>query len=776
MATRAQLLARRDGALVVVATIAGLGDGQTQWRLCTRVPRRYAAPPATEYRPYFQEGRFPNLLTEEAKILGGVANAGQVTLALVDVGDALTDRIRSNVRPFTRLVGAVSSTDLVIETVGALVEDTVVYVGLEAVFVEQDLGGNQYGVVRGILDTPALPHEDAARLYARDPFILNRRIRLYIAFDDEEGSNALEQEGEIGGGWHVDSYELDAGLNSWVFEGRSQLKYLDRQLLRSSPRGYVRGISPDGTVINLGGSITNHAGQPAVFARHFFDRIFVKNGDEILRLTPAATGVDAEETLIDARGVAGTYPEPLAEGVELRQVYTADPREGFGSFRIQLPGAETDLRTTGTWTPQTHPVPILLACFTSPADPRDDGPTNYTPGKGNFSALPGGVGVGIEASEISFDTFFDVWQRTPTLTLENLVIDETIPARTLAERICMLCGFHLSVQAGLLTLELLRIPLAGELGAALWEDRNVVTMSAGVGNEVATLSAVKDSRLAVGTVIFEARTARGVPVESKFDDASFPEVFGDPRGYYEGPDRRIEIDARYVRIDSTGAEPEILRQRALFLLRFFRNPLWRLRLRTDLSQDEISAGAIVRLSHEQLPDDETGARGWSGVPVKLETKRQVITEDTVHIEWEGISFGTGQRTGRICPSGMIAGSPVGNDVTIEDNRYTDPTSATLPTTDTDAFTVGDRVVLTSRDGAVVATTPSFQTVTGIAAPVLTLDGNFGGALEFDTGTVIEFVERDDQVEQQHTRFVSLADEISLLIGTTSDPAWRFSEP
>lgn len=769
MTTRAQMLARRDASPVVVATVDGIGEYAGLWRFCSRRPTLYTT--SGLYKPWL--ATYPALLSQEANPLGGVASSGEVTLEIVDVDDQLLPKLRTEARPQTVLSAVLSASGTSVSlqsATGVTAGSTVLFIGSEALLVVS--GSNPYTVTRGALGTDAAAHPAGAAVALYSPHLYGRRVRLYVTFDDAGYTTARELEGELSGGWSVDGLALSAGLNGWVLSARSQLRFLDRLVLRRSFRGTLGAVSADGVYVDLQGL----AAVPRKYdvAPHFQDRLFFQlESGEILRTRVEGTFLGRQ--VVDLRGAAGTRAEEAEPGDEIRQVYVADPLDGFGSFRYQAPGGETSSLATGTWIPDSHPVVLLLALLTSSADQDDDTPDNWVSSGGNFSCLPGGVGIGVPVAELDLESFFAVWQRTQSFRLDHFVVNESTTAREVCDGLCRVVGFDLRQSGPSLGLDYYRSPLEGE-GTTVWDDDVILVEVDAEGVERPMLSAVQDTGLAAGSVVFHLLTAGGVPVESVFTDVDFPAVFGHTNGYYEQEDQRIEIDAPYVRADVSGAEPEVLRQRALQLLYRYRRPLWRVSVATDLSQSAVEVGSLVQLTHAQFPDLATGQRGVVGLTGKVVSKQEEVSEDFVGIRWELVMSTSSARLGRVCPSGMIA-SVSTNDITVVANRYTDPASrGDLPTDDAAGFTAGDVVRLTDRTGATIATTPATQIVQSVAGNVVTLDGNFGGHGSFAGGTVLEFTDRAGQVAQQSGRFVSTADEGTRTVGASADLAWGFAEP
>lgn len=774
--TFTQKIADRSSAPFVYVTIDSVGTKTGLWKLCDRVPRRYGY--SATYLDYLF--RRPSIEPEQVSPLGGVAEQSELTAELLDVDDTLTAKFRFDAPALTELSADVDVGDLTItldSLTGITADETILFIGREAILAGTVSGGTTINVTRGHLGTDARAHTAGRAVYAFTPTLFGRRMRLFLGFDDEDFAEGSET--ELGGGWWIDTVDFDDDLNTWVLKARSKLKHLDRLVHRVGWRGLISEALWDRSVVRAQGIDARPGAQ--LLQAHFGDIVFLELGEnEIVRIDPAAQprpGSTFVQLRILRRAVAGTRAGDWGEGDGIRQVYVADREDDVGSFRYQAPGGETSDRTTGTWTVTDHPVPILLALLTSHSRVTELSPDNWDTGTGNYSALPPGVGLGIPIDLIDVDSFLDVWQRTPNFRLPFFTLrGPVVGRRIIDEQICRVTGYDMTIANGKISLGYFRTPLEAE-SVTTWDESVIATEADEEGNRKARIQVSLDTSFVAGAVVFTTKSAAGADVESVFTDASFPEYFGDSDGEYENEEQRIEIDAPSVRVDASGAEPEMLRHRAIQLAYRFRRPLPRLTVWTDLSQEGVEPGARIALTHAQVPNRVTGTRGVTDLVCRVLVKGELeIRAGFVGRSWTLIAYGFGGRFGRVCPSARIA-SVAGSVATVSANRYTDPNArAPLPAADGLAFSVGDRVRLVTRGGLPIVTVPAYQTVTARTGTTLTLDGNFGGSASFAAGTIIDYVARDSATAAQYGQFVHMADDANRTVGSSADTPWTFGEP
>lgn len=766
--------------LVVLVRIEAIGTGGStsvgaQFTWCSRRPRSYAdwntpGVSAATYIPDLCD--WPSAIEQRSSPLGGVAESGELSVVILDGGargDRLTQLLAIHRRAINFLVGPVGRTDtsVTFAAPGSLSVGDVVHAGGEAMRLASNTSGNTWTVTRGVLDTDAQRHTAGAPVLAGTALLHGRRMRLFVGQND--GAHASTDEEEIEAGWAIDSIDLTPDLGAWILRGRSQLKHLDRLLDRRPFQASLVAFDDAHAHVTLQ-PVRSDSGEYTAYRGHFNDRTFIRIGDDEIRQIGPGGAVDRIPR-------AGTLAGDWREGDGTRQVFVAQSDQtgtDYGSFRGQAPGSETDSRSTGAWVPYSHAIPILLCLITGKSDLEDNVPDNYTPGFGNWSGLPPGVGLGTPAREIDFGSALDVWHRAPHLVLEHFVLDATESGREVLDRILRLTGIEIHTANGLLTFRYVRTPLADDV-VAEWGPAQIVARDDGSGNIIPEVNARLDASLAIGAVKFTALNARGDDVELVYSDADFPEVFGDVRGLYSIDEKPLPIDARYVRCEDAGGEPELLRQRALQILRAYRRIPWRYGFATPREQRAVQSGDFVRFTYPQIPDLVNGQRGIVRQTIKILSKREVVNREKVEIAWDAISY-PAAKAGRIAPAARISGPAVGNTIPVTANRYTDPNArGDLPRTDAAGFSVGDRVCLKTRGALRIVTTPAYETVVSVGTNELELSGDFGGASEVTAGTVIAFVRHDEATDAQRARFVFMASRTTRQIGSSGEQAWTYGE-
>ncbi|TXH42466.1 MAG: hypothetical protein E6Q97_35710 [Desulfurellales bacterium] len=741
----------------IYITIEAYGAGNSPYRFCETAPPGSTTP--SLYKDLLTE--FPRQLSESVKITGGVADSGELTVELLDsnidgVVDWLTSLFRWLRKPANWLLYDISATDTEVyfQSNTGLGVDVEIFIGGEKLIITSFAFGTTWNVSRGRCETLAQRHGAGDPVLLSSPALYGRRMRFWLAMDNDDAPE------EIGGGWAIDGIKFIDALNTWALTGKSQLKYLDRVLDRRPTIGTLNGFAPDQSSI-----LYRFAGP---YNRHFQDRYFIQIGDsadsEIVEVT-----VEDVWTIV-THGVAGTRQRDYNIGDTIRQVWTA--HGAYGSFRRQDPGAESSSRDPADWIVDPSAVNILLNLATGKSDIFDFVPDNYTAGKGNYSGLPSGVGIGVRAAELDFDSFLDVWYRAQNVILDGFALTESKPARAVFNNILQLTGFDLTIVNGKLYLGWTRLPLEDEITAA-WGVDEILAEEESENVFVPRVECSIDTDISAGAIVFTCRATNGTDVEIVYTAADFPEVFGDAAGLFEVDEKRFTIDARAVIVDLSGSEPEFLRQHALKLLYLIHRPLQRISLYTDLEQRSVQHSDLIAFTYSQIRNLETGTTGVTDLICKIVSKAVDFSEGEIH--WEMIAI-PGGRQGRIAPSARIS-SVASNTATVAANRYTETGArGGLPTSDAASFAPGDRVCLQNRAGQTFVTTPAYQTVSSVGTNTITLDGNFGGAAEFSAGYLLQFVNRDDQVLSQYSKFVSLADSTDRTVGSSTQTPWTVGEP
>lgn len=759
--TFADSAAARDAEWIVLATIEGCGtNAGTLYRFCSEVPS-YGD---SSYRPWLME--WPRAAPERVDPLGGLPTAGELTLSILDVDDTLTSEWRTEADPVAYLTAEAAAGDasITVSSVSGIAADAVLYIGNEALTVS-GIAGLTVTTGRGKLDTDATKHPSGAPVYAYLPYLHSRRVRLYVVNKDAASS---AQEHEIGH-WRIDYRGLTEDLNGYTLRAQSQLKWLGR----------LAGMRPRESYELLSWRTSDWQGRPigqlpASYAATLFtgQRKLFKNLD-----TKEVFSSAGYQNLVGRRGL---YDSPMVEptaGSTVVRVYGADPDDDPDaptSYFRWSPPSPSSSRTSGTWTRSAHWVDIILNLATSSADP-DDGLelANRNTTYGAWDCLPVGLGIGVPHVQIDWAAALDVRARTPDYLFPNFLIGEaSIPfGQLVGDHFLRPIGAYFSTVGGVATIILPRLPLEGASALAIGS-AEILARPVGralYAHAIGAEQNVADARGALSYMVGPRRDR----IELHASD--FGAVFGQ-RGYYGHDEQAAEIEAPSARATS-GGRCAFLEARAMGrLLRLWRPP-WKLAPSVGSEQYAAGVGTQVAITHEQIPNARTGARGVTSLPAELsQVGWEVSPEEGYVHRWEAQSYGV-LRVGRIAPSARIV-SWDGSAATISSNRYTQTDASTsLPRRDSDSFTAGDHLELRDRSGVNLA--PGvIERISSISTDKLTLSGDFGGVLTVGTGNagqILRYATSAD-AKTELDSYVFAADVATRTVGATTQTPWRYGEP
>jgi hypothetical protein len=737
----AQDIAARNGTPIVIVTIEGVGDSAGLWKFCApRVPSYATA----SYRCRAPRGSWPSEVEERTREHGGVSESGELTVHLVDVDDELTPMLTPGATPKGHVVADVSAaaTTASLRFVTAPATGTVLYIGREALVLGTLVSGTTYNVTRGALGTTAAVHPAENTVFLSPYAIAGRRVRQFVVFDKPGASGADEY--EVSPGWWSEVPSM-VDLNTWSVTALSQQSSVDR-LVYNEPRTRAVGRLEAGRGVILLARATSDLYD---FDDRFGDYTFVRVNDEILRLDLANSS--GNTFAFDRRGVAGSGRSEVSAADVATQVWVAN-RDG-GSIRFRARGAEA----AGSWSQTDHPVPILLALLLASAD-RDGTPhTNYAAGEGNMDCLPAGVGLGVAAADIDWDSFWSVWRRTAQYRLSHFVLGTSVKGRAILDRVCMLCGFDLVISGAKYTLVLAGAPTL-DAPSVSWDLSTLLAAESLDGVRAPSILPGWDAGRVQSEIVFESRSRNGTLVPSVWRLADFESLFG--TAGFEDAEKVLPIDASDVEAGARGDVPSLIRYRAVSLLFRRRNAPMVLPLSTDWSQEAVGPAEVVLLTHPQVPTAE--GRGVTDLVCKVESKRRSLSPEGLSIGWQLVSWGEQGPTARVSPSARVA-SVAGAAVTVTATRYTDSTAVDLPTSDAAAFSVGDVLIATTRAGALIATTPSTTTVQSIGSNQITLADDWSAYLS--AGDVLSYARANDVTAAQKAAYAFMADDT---FGTPGD--------
>lgn len=634
-------------------------------------------------------------------------------------------------------------------------------------------------VTRAQLGTRARVH-DASRIdlnvYALNPFLLTRSCNVYMTFDalaeaDEEPLARDFRIGDVdlrnGTLYEIVTTSNEGMLEREIYSGGDDF-IVGKATLTGGTQvpGTTTVINPRTVLVTAQGNASDEFFRANVFSpppatyqqRQYGDTYLMVDGKDVIR-----GRFEAELTQY------GIFPPPFtiqyrdywdsgvaAIGEPLERFTDKDCREVFTdrSFRFQRPGEEMTVRptdmfsdalaeedgstrngagraSTGAWRITRHPALVLLCLMCSSRIPGDGLElTNYVAGKGNFSGLRPGLGIGIPADLIDFDSFWAMFDATASLKFRGTYIEkpERFDEWATKEVLGPLGWLMRSRESdGKIELARLRVDIDQTVtGTDIGPDDIVAEgkdAMGGITHDV-TFSEV------VSTVTLKLTDKSGRPgTELRFPQSATTSRFGlDDAAVAQGKSVQFDIKSidvqEQVPIAHLTGELQALYERVEILLRRFNVPVDRVTFTTDLSFLNVRTGDLFFLTAPWLVNVHSSSRGWADVP--MEVIRRSLDLDKGLIKWECIAF-PGRRQRVIPPTVWVRDHNGGNTWLVHDNRFGTRFPGASRASDLSGFNVGDRVRLVNPDGS-EGGNGNLEDVTSFdeAAGTITLGGNFGG--------------------------------------------------
>jgi len=695
---------------VVLIEIDGFGPDENKYRLCTDVPT-YAS--TTYYLPYLN--RIPELIGERLPPIGGIAERGHLTFDVVDVSALLLYNFRVVATPFAALNAAAtaSTTSFTVPDATLFTNNAWYYIGLECVKVT-NRSGTTLTVTRAQRGTLATPHYKGAPIHAYNPILLGRQVQVKLVPRDASSSS----EEKLIGTFTLKALHPTQDGRIMQFEATSDLGVLNRL------------VAP---------------GQPAVVVRHHRH-----SGNGSWDWEPSKVGVlqwpDSVETGVDGVYIVDSSSNGIAQlGVPWAQtspaieagiagkgafsgesgvcVYVAD-RSVQGSFRwspgTNFGGTTATVRSTGTWKRTAHWIDIILSLLSSPAilPDSDTIPTDlYNTTYGNWACLPAGIGLGLKASEIDWDSFLTVRQRTQGWSFDGFFCGhETVPLSTLiSEAFLEAVGAYLLTDYTTGKISII-MPRAGDAGRSADFALTTANILASPAPESTVTQPLVDLSLTCGDgYLANMHSLNAQSIEmSKYANR----VGITP----------ISVTSTAINTEVAGGEIDAM----MFVGRHFSGALagtQKIRLACTLDLWGIKPGQVGTLTCPLIPDFANGAYGVTSLRVMV-SEVTISLEPCAHIILTLISFGGGTIP-QYGPSAVVSSASItgGNaTLTCHANYFSNAYVLDgMPVKDVSAFAVGDEVDLVSYENGTTSTASTFQTITAINAGsnTITVDGAFG---------------------------------------------------
>lgn len=742
-------LKKRDGdAVIVYCEIEGLGEYVSaaaevleagQWRFATERPQN----PANLGDAVWRTGRvvdLPRNWTSAYEATGGAPiAAGGVTLLLA-LDEALLARLRHGAPAAAQLIAGISAgatTGIQFVGVAPAVGSTI-HLVREAAFVEAvDTSSPPYTMTltRGRLGTEAMAHGPGTQILLSPATMTGRRVRFFAQASSVEADRI-----QLGPDYLLKNW-AHTGLGSHI---ELEVVSFDRVFARRAP-AVVRQVRA-GERLNrntMTAPLGSFVEWPWGFSGWFLDdawRVFyaTQGGESVFEL-PRARIVGRDVTSPDQEVWLRRGRAEIARGDLLTQVLLA-----LRDFRFH-PG-DVSTRATAGWRPTAHAIDLLLNLLTSSHDRRQDWISwNRWAAYGNWACLPPGYGYGVRATDIDVLSFLRVKRDFPDYVfpdftwgldrrkLFDVVNDFLRPLRAL-----LVWGYVPEARRPLLRCVAPRAPTLSDTLRAI-DGRSQLIGRENNGDWEPEIEVRNDPAASYARVTF---ILPGVDGEDDYritkTDASL--------GTREGSDEIAELaDAEVeVTLPYAGAYTESQRtmahELAARLVMSRRAGSTLAKAAASHSLIDFSPGDYATLTLERLPDLSAGAFGWNGRLVQA--RRSDVQLRPPRVELELAVYDGRDRLGLIAPSAKVVSVSTDDtfwDVTVLENAHTVADEGTgLPTKDTAAFRVGQRVRLLSAIGTPVA---GEGEVLGLTDDTITIDmGDIASAPV--VGTVVVLVHWD----------------------------------
>ena len=792
MTTFAEAIASRAQQWTAIIRIEGFGPSLSSSQLtamgsdaraclCSTVPD-YADESIPVWRDYLPE--MPGLTSERGSVWGGFPDLGELSWAVVDFGDYLTQQLATDAKPITAInaTTTATATEIRVKSSAAISASSVVWVGCEALHVITVIDGTTILVTRGYLSTTATAHDTGDRVFAAINYIKQRRADLYIVPTDAASRSEEKLVGQYvidhGPSWAVS----DDGGGVWSFAARSQSQHLDRMAPISTRRGKITSVGSHGVMVEpeaeagraFLSSFRQWSGDQDDGGASIY--LQAEKGEVIAVAGPQREMSQANGAAFIRRDVLGSGRADLQPGDFLTQVMCAEHDEasaGGCSFRYSDPASTSSSASPrSTWTNTANPFHILLCIMTSAASD-DDGLwfSNHAASRPNFSCLPPGFGLGLPVSNISVDSFLLAAQRSQHIRLTSLVYGSRPEsfAAFASREILQPLGAYIVNEEGLAKIVLPGLPLMGSATVTLGAE-NILTREVGDRQRLPILDIARGTYDDTTAIEYKVgpKPSRSVTVTAA--DAS--ELFSARRTYgTTDSTKTIAVPggnrAEAAHLGRALAEPH--------LWRMYR-PAYDIDVEYDLSLWNTKIGDAVAITLDEMPNQAATVRGWSSIQCELTEREPIIDEDGgARIRAHLIGFTQSSNNGRIAPSAHIisASTSAPNEVlTVTANQYTDTDAlgSGVPTSDAAGFVTGD-VVRCYNAAGVKQSGTNTQAVVSVAGNTITIDGDFGGLTL--AGLILVFANYDDSIAQQREKFAYFSDLTACTVGASSADPYIF---
>ena len=784
-----QVLSSGAQGWVAIIKIDGIGRGMHptllesagrdgRYHYCTEVPA-YGKESHLIWRDELLS--FPDLLSERAPrgVGGGFPDLGELTFSILDFEDHLTSTLATEGSPQSALTAALtsSSSDSTVNvgSVSGVSQYDVIWIGSEALHVLA-IGASSYTVTRGFLGTDPTAHSVTARVWTKTPYVKNRRVSLYLAPLDAQakdetliGSYVID----TGPDWRVG----EDGSAGWFFAAKSQAKFLGQIAPRKTRTATIRHVLAQG-----GGASVSSRGShdySGLSWRHWTQTSghgFYLRHDRSGEIMTADANSLTNSMWWVRRDILQTGQATFEQGDKISQVFVAEVGREECSFRFSpyVPGftptpPSTDV-SSGTWTPTAHWLEILLIIMLSSAGPNDAGTANVSSGFNNYSSMPSGWGLGMSSTLVDWSGVRALINRTKDWIFPKFVYgDKPQSFAKIATEMLDAVGAYMVTEGGIVKVILPDLPLPGS---------EVVTLADASDNPDILQREIGPGQFLPEMDVSLAGSDGAEAVEYRVGPSGLSLIFesGDFSEVLEGrPIYALSSPPSVVSVPSGDEDlQELYGRMAEVRLYTSQRTAHEIDLAYDISHLSATIGDSVALKMEGVPNLATGERGWGTVYGRLTEKEPTIDDDLgAHIRGKIMAYPRSVQVARVAPSAVITNVST-NDATVSANVYTQTDNGNgLATSDGVAFSATDVVRIYNTDGTRAAAGAT-ETVSGVVGNVVSLSGNFGGALASDL--ILAGSNYDDATANQKTEDAHLSDLNTSTPGATGSAPYVFGSP
>lgn len=789
-------IVKRDRKPIFIITIEGVGylDSTTakikKW--CTNIPSYVStnAEKLNVYRPMLSS---LSSFGEELDLERFTSSVDGLSFSLSRRGNEFDSFILGHKKHVTRLSAAVANattTSISFYSTSWRDVGSAIYIGQECVVYD----GTNY--IRGAYGTIPSAHNIDDPVFEGLSYLKNRIVTLYLVYNHDGITSSDETQVWQG---FVDNVSLSHNKTEFNFSCSGYSSSIKNRSIFSGYTSFNVEFITIGkknftnTGDDTGNDIFLEVGEKeSIF---FVDsapaslsfgtsRFFKTYKGEVIQISGTSiTGSNKWQSgRVLERGLFGTqthddYIDDKGDNVKAVEVFMTDPSYAT-QFRIQARNAETSSVSTGTWTMSTHPIDILLNFLTSSPNSSAvlaDGTTftagsNYTSGKGNYSSLPLGMGIGVLASKIDFDSFFYV----KNLVIPDIRMDGFIFSSDSRENFVDWASREVLQPLGLY----MTTNKSGQIQITKVEHYNRVSTYTTIDRDD-TLSVTQEisSEDPITEIVFEMKTPE------IFSDKTIKEIYkrNDILSMYPLKESEgFRQNKKYFKLSGVRSDNKsnlFFEDIAIFHFQMSNQALPIITIDTDISLiNTFSLGDYFNFTDNEIINPSTGTAGVTAYVCQIISKRIVFPNK---IQWTAIMHHTGYRLAGVSPAGIIASVTAWDFVSnyvivLEANNFSNSelSGSNFAGYARDAAGFASGYLLELFDANGVKRSTQSGVIGSVSTNTITFTTHFGAAITPAAGDVIMFRQyASDDIAAMHN--FSYRSTTGLALGVTSDDPYQY---